>query len=147
MSPRRAQGIPLTETEKLAVLARFAPKLASQTRRFVATAGEDRFDEGLTPDMLAFADVVARAGWLVTFDWASWAQTAEGQRLLGEPRHVTAATADQVAKVLTALIRAERFWEGTLNEALQRGLLVAIARRAEALLDLQEAQQPNWRSE
>jgi hypothetical protein len=82
MSRRRAQAIPLAETEKLAVLARFAPNLASATRRFVAAAGEDRSDEGLTPDMLAFVDVVTRAKWLITFDWASWAQTAEGQRLL-----------------------------------------------------------------
>jgi hypothetical protein len=82
MSPRRAQAIPLTETERLAVLARFAPNIASATRRFVAAAGEDRSDEGLTPDMLAFVDVVTRAKWLITFDWASWAQTAEGQRLL-----------------------------------------------------------------
>jgi hypothetical protein len=139
MSPRRAQAIPVIESEKLAVLARFAPNLASPTRRFVAAAGEERFHEGLTPDMLAFVVVVTRAGWLITFDWASWAQTAEGQRLLGEPRHVATATADQLAKVLTALIRAERFSEGTLNGAFENGLLLALARRAEALLDQPEA--------
>ena len=84
---------------------------------------------------MAFFDAATRAGWIVPFDWAAWAQTAEGQRLLGEPRHVATATADQLGKALTALIRAERFSKGTLNEALQRGLLLALAQRAEALLD------------
>ena len=120
------------------MLARFAPNLASPAPRFAAAASEDRLHEGLTPDVLAFVDAVTRAGWLITFDWASWAQSAEGQRLLGEPRHVTTTTADQLAKVLTALIRAERFSEGTLNQALESGLLLASARRAEALLDLRK---------
>jgi len=41
--------------------------------------------------------------------------------------------------VLTTLVRGERFSEGTLSEALESGLLLAIARRAEALLDMHEA--------
>jgi hypothetical protein len=134
MSPGRAHAIPLTEAERLAVLARFAPNLASPRGRFVAPAGEDRFHEELTAQALAFVDAVTRAGWLITFDWASWAQSVEGQRLLGEPRHVGTATADQLAKVLTALIRAERFSEGTLNRASASGVLHAIARRAQTLL-------------
>jgi hypothetical protein len=49
------------------------------------------------------------------------------------------ATANQLAKVLTALIRGERFSEGTLREAFESGLLLAIALRAEALLDMHQA--------
>jgi hypothetical protein len=63
MSPRRAQAIPLTETERLAVLARFAPNLASHTPGFDAPASEDRFHEDFTEDALAFVDAVTRAGW------------------------------------------------------------------------------------
>jgi hypothetical protein len=48
------------------------------------------------------------------------------------------ATANQLAKVLTALIRGERFSEGTLREAFKSGLLLAVARRAKALLKLHE---------
>jgi hypothetical protein len=41
--------------------------------------------------------------------------------------------------VLTALIRAERFSEGALNRAFANGVLLALARRAEALLEESEA--------
>jgi len=102
----------------------------------LGTAGENEDHQELE---CAFVDAASRAGWIVPFDWATWAESAEGQRLLGEPRHVAAATPDQLAKVLTTLIRGERFSEGTLSEALESGLLLAIARRAEALLDMHEA--------
>ena len=76
-----------------------------------------------------------RAGRIVPFDWATWSQTAEGQRFLGEPRHVRPQRPIS-SKVLTTLVRHERFSEGTLSEALESGLLLAIARRPEALLEI-----------
>jgi hypothetical protein len=82
----------------------------------------------------ALIDAVARGGWMmVGFDWPIWARTDEAQALWKDPASLSAATPDQLARFLTALIRSERFSEGTLDEAYESGLLARIARRAAAL--------------
>ena len=133
MSLSRRQVSPLTEKIKLRALACFVSQLGLKSQG-AAAENEDHEELGV-----AFVDAASRAGWIVPFDWATWAESAEGRRLLREPRHIATATPDQLGKVLTTLVRGERFSEGTLSEALESGLLLAIARRAEALLDMHEA--------
>jgi hypothetical protein len=126
----------ISPERKLKALARFAPQLGALILRSAGNRGENEEHDELG---VAFLDAATRAEWIVPFDWAAWAETAEGQRLLGEPRHVAMATTDQLAKVLTALLRGERFSEGTLNQASENGLLLAIAQRAETLLEQEGA--------
>lgn len=83
----------------------------------------------------AFMDAMARGRWIVVFDWPTWARTDEAQALWKDPAALAAATPDQLARFLTALIRSERFSEGTLDEAYESGLLLRIARRAAALAE------------
>lgn len=83
----------------------------------------------------AFMDAVARGRWIVVFDWPTWARTAEAQALWKDPVALAAATPEQLERFLTALVRSERFSEGTLDEAFESGLLLRIARRAAALAD------------
>jgi hypothetical protein len=79
-------------------------------------------------------DAVARGRWMIVgFDWPTWARTDEAQALWKDPAALATATPDQLARFLTALIRSERFSEGTLDEAHASGLLLRIARRAERL--------------
>ena len=44
------------------------------------------------------------------------------------------ATADDLARLLTAIVRSDRFSEGSINGAFESGLLARIARRAATLL-------------
>ena len=125
--------------EKLAALARFASDFANPTFRFSAPAGENDVYETLTPKAQAFIDTVNETGWISPFDWATWAQTDEGRKFLEAPCSIAAATAEELGKVLTVLIRGDRFSEGTISAAFESGLLLAIARRAGALLDEQRA--------
>lgn len=67
------------------------------------------------------------------YDWLSWQRTPDGQRLLRDPAAVAEATAEQLPRLLTVLVRADRFGEGTLADAHERGLLRAIVRRAATL--------------
>ena len=46
---------------------------------------------------------------------------------------VAHATAEQLTKLSTSLVRGDRFSEGTLAWAFESGLLLAIVRRAAAL--------------
>jgi hypothetical protein len=47
---------------------------------------------------------------------------------------VKAASPEQISKLLTCIFRSERFVEGALKAAFDRGIITAICQRAEALL-------------
>jgi hypothetical protein len=72
-------------------------------------------------------------GFVHDFDWMQWLATPDGQDLAARPAAVATASADELGKVLTAIIRSERFGDGQIEGALESGMLLAIARRAEAL--------------
>jgi hypothetical protein len=69
------------------------------------------------------------------FDWPAWAASPDGRRLIEAPDRIASATADDLGRLLTTIVRGDRFSEGQLLHAAEAGLLLAIARRAAALLD------------
>ena len=92
------------------------------------------------PAAEAFRAAVGRGGWIIIgFDWRSWMQTEEGRSLRDRPDAVAAATPDQLARLLTAIIRSDRFVEGSIEGAFKSGLLARIARRAAAFVAELEA--------
>jgi hypothetical protein len=87
------------------------------------------------PTAQAFRAAVARGGWVIIgFDWMTWMATEEGGALRDQPKALALATPDQLARLLTAIIRSDRFVEGSIAGAFESGLLAQIARRAAALL-------------
>jgi len=77
----------------------------------------------------------AAAGWILPgFDWRAWLETEEGSGLR-KPEAVAAATPEQLAMLLTAIVRSDRFVEGSIAGAFESGLLAAICRRAAVLLE------------
>jgi hypothetical protein len=81
-----------------------------------------------------FVSTAYTGGWvLIGFDWPSWQGSAEATALLDDPAALEEASPEQLAKLLTLLVRRDRFVEGGLNSAFEAGLLTAIARRAAAL--------------
>jgi hypothetical protein len=70
---------------------------------------------------------------LSDFDWGTWKGTAEALELRDNRDAIARATADQIAKLLTVLIRLECFCAGSLAGVFKSGLLGAILRRAVAL--------------
>ena len=91
------------------------------------------FTFGPTAD--AFRSAIGRGGWIVTgFDWMTWLQTDDGASFRDRPEALAAASTDDLAKLLTAIVRSDRFVEGSLAGAFESGLLARIAQRAAALL-------------
>lgn len=90
------------------------------------------FEFGPTAD--AFRAAVARGNWIVVFDWMTWLRTDEGAALRDRPEALAAAGVDDLARLLTAIVRSDRFVEGSIAGAYESGLLGRIARRAEVLL-------------
>lgn len=123
-------------------LASLLPVFEDPGFSFGAWAGGGRGEDGairmpfFAPSDAArqFLDVVEQDGWMLRgFDRVAWIRTEEGQRLKEDPGAVTDAGAAELARLLTAIIRADRFSDGALAGACERGLLTAILRRIDRL--------------
>ncbi len=67
------------------------------------------------------------------FDWPKWKQTSEAIQLRDDARALSRATPEQLSRLLTVVIRQDRYCEGELECAFESGLLTAICRRAAQL--------------
>ena len=81
-----------------------------------------------------FLEVAYRDGWVrPDFDWPAWEMTPEARRLRDDRGALEQATVLELARLLTVVIRSEKFGEGALAEALESGLVTAVLRRVEQL--------------
>lgn len=69
------------------------------------------------------------------FDWPAW--TAEGERYL-EPGGVEGVDLETCRKLLTVIVRQERFCDGSLAGHVERGLASRIVRRIAELVQHEE---------
>ena len=84
----------------------------------------------------SYLRAVGESGMMLTgFDWPSWAKTPEAKALHDDREVLARATPDELAMLLTALIREDRFNEGALGDSFESGIMTAIARRAKELAD------------
>ena len=91
------------------------------------------FEFGPTAD--AWRAAVAHGQWVIVgFDWPTWLHGEEGRALRDDRVALAAADPEQLARLLTAIVRSDRFTEGSIAGAFDSGLLAAISRRAAALL-------------
>ena len=130
--------------ERLRALADYLPRLESPGFEFghwheteekepgVTTLGY--FEDGSVSSALVKA--AYETGWVLpTFDWGEWQGSLEAGQLRDDSAALERATPDQLARLLTVLIRQDRFVEGALNDAFESGLLTGILRRAAVLAD------------
>jgi hypothetical protein len=137
----------LKPRDQLRAPARFQPIFSAPDFRF--TLPEHASSDGahvfggpsrsLSPGALAFIECAYESGWVKPFDWPDWLQTPEAQNLGNDPEAIAAATHDQLTKVLTVLVRQDRFDQGALQSAFEGGLLSAIVQRAAVLLEERDA--------
>ena len=73
------------------------------------------------------------------FDWRAWLATERGAELRDHPERIAGATFEELGAVVTSIVRGDRFTEGNLLAAFERGHLAAIARRAGTLADERSA--------
>ena len=89
----------------------------------------------LSSEAYAFHKMVYREGWILKeFDWLEWARTDEFNNLFSKKGAVAKASIQQIAQLLTALVRKERFSSGTMACAYSDGLLTGITQRASMFL-------------
>lgn len=108
--------------ERLRLLARFLPEfesLPTQTEDLEGAFIRTAYDSGCVLDY---------------FDWPGWKDTEEATALVCDEAALASATSEQLAKLLTTLIRKQRFiWGGSLVNEPERRLILGILRRAAVL--------------
>lgn len=87
----------------------------------------------LAPELIDFAERLSRTGFLLPFDWTSWA--GEAQKYVNDPARIPSASLTTLRKLLTTHVRADRFGGAHLIDLAEKGLLTAVLRR---LVDLRE---------
>jgi hypothetical protein len=80
-----------------------------------------------------FLGAVRGLGFVVPFDWKGWLAGPEGSRYRADPTRIADAPAEDLVRLLTCIVRGDRFTEGELLAAFETGVLAAIARRAQVL--------------
>jgi Family of unknown function (DUF6508) len=122
-------------------ITRFIPTFQKDGFEFSETVEPRQSDDGYwtmgailySDDALAFIKACYDNEWVFPFDYATYAQTEEAQQLRDDPGKLAQATDEQLAKVLTIVIRKDRFCEGELDNAFQSGLIMGILKRAERI--------------
>lgn len=134
----------MTLHDRLRSLASFLPAFESAAFEFGRWNNAESADQGvltlpffaLSEAGEAFVKTAYDAGWVEPdFDWGTWSDTQEARSLRDDPASLAGATPEQLAHLLTVLIRQDRFVEGSLLASYESGLLTGILRRAASLAD------------
>jgi hypothetical protein len=143
------QDLPASEPptdwkQRMRGLAAFLPIFEEPDFSFGEWDAPEPREEGVIPlgyfafsaDAAAFIQATYDLGLIRTdLDWPSWHRTPDGHALISDPQRVASASAEELANVLTTLVRGDRFAEGTLADAWESGVLLAVVRRAAELAD------------
>lgn len=132
--------------DRLVSLAAYAPKLRDTPKEFIefvpregTGSRDDPYVMGTGQWILSvqgdrFVEMAYNTGWVLSgFDWPKWQGTDECKSLLFDRAILAHADEQQLARLLTAIIRKDRFAEGTLVEMFENGLLLAVSERAAQL--------------
>jgi hypothetical protein len=130
------------DPDRLRALAAWAEAVERPGFAVGGWAGGERDADGairmpfveFSPEGRRFVEEMYAHEWVYPFDWMAWASTPEAQVLIADPRQIAGASAEDLARLLTTVIRGDRFSEGEIAGAYERGTLTAIALRARALL-------------
>jgi hypothetical protein len=127
--------------QRLEALASFLPVF---TREDFVFATPPVFENGEAPSIFvtstpsqeaeAFLNMTIDQEWvLIDFNWPEWMMTKEACRLRDDPSALEQATAEQLARLITVLVRQDHFGCDALACSFRSGLLNRIVKRANAL--------------
>ena len=86
----------------------------------------------------AWLNLLREDGWLRPFAWSRWSSTPRGARLLGSLDGPDDASEEELVRILTTLVRQDRFFDGALASAVRSGYVPHVCRRAGELADALE---------
>jgi hypothetical protein len=123
--------------ERIRRLGQFLPRMELGFDFGHWAGGETQADGSITMPYYVFSEqaseLIAALPVVPGFAWPDWVGSPEAQSLLTDHARIEEATAEQLAKLTTAIVRSDRFTEGSIAGTFESGLLAAIVRRARAL--------------
>ena len=133
-----ALEIPDDAVDRLRRLAAFIPDLEQPDFDFGHWAGGDRRADGtITMPYFEYSaralEFIAALPVVAGFDWPAWMQTPRAQELVVGPGRLADASVEELVRLTTAIVRSDRFTEGSISGAFESGMLLAVARRAAVL--------------
>ncbi len=87
-----------------------------------------------SPEVQRFHEMVYELEWIVVFDYGKWMNSEEARQFFTNPATIANASIVQLERLLTAIMRSDRFIEGAIATAFEDGHIPAIVRRADVLL-------------
>jgi len=131
-----------TEYERLNALASYLEKFENAGFRFgqlhPPRTGKDgvislpMFD--FSAEASSFIQTCYDYGWISTeLNWPEWMATDEARLLHDSPEFLSNASVEQIRRLLTVLIRQDRFVEGSLSGHYESGFLLRILMRVKDL--------------
>lgn len=131
-----------TQQERLEALARFVPIFLEPGFQFGIWNDVPPDESGVwslpwftrSKAATEFVKACYEFEWVQWANWIGWRDTEAGNRLMDSPEQVSKASAGELKIMLAVFVRGDRFCEGELNSAFDRGFLTAIVQRAAALL-------------
>jgi 5-methylcytosine-specific restriction endonuclease McrA len=131
----------MTIAGDLNTLAGWAPRLESADFDIGQWAPQHASPDGViqmpwfqySDEASAFLRDLSSGGWVQDIDWMEWAGTPAGQRLQTDISAIDEAGSEDLVRLLTTIVRGDRFNEGEIAVAFERGILQRVARRAEVL--------------
>lgn len=112
----------------------------------VPVGGVHEIRNGVWADLVAdLAATLYETGIVAGFDWPRW-MAERGRRLREDPAELAGASLEDCRRLLTAVVRADRFAGGGLFAALQSGEVHAVLRRVAELTDHACEEGPPWTS-
>lgn len=140
LEPGEPNARSVRRRRRLDALAAFLPIFEREDFQFGTVTQPERDgdvitmgDDVVSADTEAFIAAAYRHGWVWWFKWAAWWGSEEAQALSIDLASIGEANEDQLAKLLTAVIRGDRLNEGLLAVSFENGLIVHVLRRMSAL--------------
>ena len=124
-----------TMKERLEALAAFLPRFEApgfEFGRMEAPPGKMPYYTR-SPAASCFVKTCYEMDWVKPFEWVEWTSSTEAIQLRDDPSALANATPEQLSRLLTVVVRQDRFVEGALGSAFDSGLLSGILRRAAVL--------------
>ena len=138
MRPMTVPEIPRDALDRLRRLAGFIPDLENAEFDIGHWSGGERLGDGsISMPYYEYSDqahaIIAALPVIVGFDWNAWMATPRAQELVADHDRVASASVEELVRLTTAIVRSDRFNEGSVAGAFESGLLLAVARRAAVL--------------
>lgn len=136
----------LSPAPDLKTLAPWAADFNNRDFSFGRWAGGENVDGVIQSANFAFSDAaqdflsaVSDGHWVrPEINWSGETERAEFYRLRDDPDAIACASVEQIAHLLTTLVRGDRFNEGMLAKAFNDGILRQTLDRVQALAEHRE---------